>query len=73
MNDWFTEHKKAIAGFVSALLSIIAAVLAANILPEDVANNVAAALIALTPVFTLLGVTWSPPNKPAAVKPPQEV
>lgn len=66
MNEWILTHKKAIGGFVSAALTLVSAVLASQVLPDAAAETVRNVLVALTPLFTLLGVSASPKNKTPA-------
>ena len=60
---WWAAHKKALAAFVTTAVTAITAVLALNVLPSNIAHDVAVGLAALAPVFAFLGVKVAPANK----------
>ncbi len=63
--------RKAVAGFVASALPILTALLTYNVLPGNAAKIVSAVIVALTPVFTFLGVHQAPANtsQPPATPP----
>lgn len=58
----FQVYRKAIAAFVSSAVTLGGAVLTAQLFGGAVAQDIAKALVVLTPLSTLLGVAKAPAN-----------
>lgn len=58
------QVKKALGGFLAALPTILFALVAHNLIDNDVAVQVSNVLVALTPFFVALGVYKAPANEP---------
>jgi hypothetical protein len=56
------RYRKAVVGFLSAVVPLLAALVSSHVLNGDVSDWISKGLVAATPVLTLLGVAVAPKN-----------